>query len=96
MRKILAASVMTKLGKIWRSKSISQKTKLKLYRSNVISVPLYGAKCWNLTAGIERRLASFHQKCLRTILDIQWSNCISNEEILERADDEDLGKTIRR
>ena len=49
-----AASVTTKLGTMWKNKSISQKTKLKLYRSNVLSVLLYGAECWSLTAGIEK------------------------------------------
>ena len=49
-----AAPVMTKLGTMWKNKSISQKTKLKLYRSNVLSVLLYGAECWSLTAGIEK------------------------------------------
>ena len=87
---------MTKLGTIWKNKSISQKTKLKLYRSNVLSVLLYGAECLGLTAGIEKKLASFHQKCLRRILNIRWNSYISNEVVLERADDEDLTKTIRR
>ena len=91
-----AASVMTKLGTIWKNKSISQKPKLKLYRSNALSVLLYGAECWGLTAGIEKKLPSFHQKCLRRILNIQWNSYISNEVVLERADDEDLTKTIRR
>ena len=91
-----AASEMTKLGTIWKNKSISQKTKLKLYRSNILSVLLYGAECWGLTAGIEKKLASFHQKCLRRILNIRWNSYISNEVVLERADDEDLRKTIRR
>ena len=63
-----AASVLTvsnKLGTMWKNESISQKTKLKLYRSNVLSVLLYGGECWSLTAGIEKKLASLHQKCLR-------------------------------
>ena len=38
-----AASVVTKLGTIWKNKYISQKTKLKLYHTNVLSVHLYGA-----------------------------------------------------
>ena len=43
--------IRCRLGK---NKSISQKTKLKLYRSNVLSVLLYGAECWGQTAGIEK------------------------------------------
>ena len=78
-----AVSVVTKLGTIWKNKSISQKSKLKLFRSNVLTVLLYGAKCWGLTAGIEKKLASFHQKCLRQILNIRWNSYISNEVVLE-------------
>ena len=54
-----AASVMTKLGTMWKNKSIIQKTKQKLIRSDVLSVHLYGAECWSLTTGIEKKLASF-------------------------------------
>ena len=86
---------MPKLGTIWKNNSISQK-KLKFYLSYVLSVLLYGAECWRLTAGIEKKLASFHQKCLRRILNIRWNSYTSNEVVLERADDEDLTKTISR
>ena len=79
-------SVMTKLGTIlWKNTSISQKTKLKLYHTNVLSVLLYGAECWSLTARIEKKLASFHQKCLRRILSIRWNKYISNEVVLEKS-----------
>ena len=70
-----AASVMTKLGTIWKNTSICQNTKLKLYHTNVLSVLLYGAGCWSLTSGIEKKLAPFHQKCPRRILSIRRSNC---------------------
>ena len=86
-----AASVMTKLRTMWKNKSISQKAILKFYRSNVFSVLLYGAECWSLTAGMEKMLASFHQKCLRRLLSIRWNSYTSNEVVVE-----DLTKTIRR
>ena len=35
-----------KLKNIWKSKSISRNTKIKLYNSCVLSVLLYGAECW--------------------------------------------------
>ena len=66
-----AASVMTKLGTMWKNKSISQKTKLKLHSSNVLAVLLYEAECWSLTAGTEKKLASFHHKCLIRVLSIR-------------------------
>uniref|UniRef100_A0A3Q0RSH2 Reverse transcriptase domain-containing protein n=1 Tax=Amphilophus citrinellus TaxID=61819 RepID=A0A3Q0RSH2_AMPCI len=46
----IATSAMSGLSKIWRAKEISFKTKLKLYKSLVLSIFLYGCESWTLTA----------------------------------------------
>ena len=40
-----------KLSKIWKDSHIGSKTKLKICRSNVVSVLLYGSETWKVTIG---------------------------------------------
>src|SRR6218665_3151923 len=44
------------LGKMWKEKSISIATKMKLYYALVVPVLLYGSECWSLRKEDERRL----------------------------------------
>ena len=51
-----AKSSFVQLNKVWRSPNISEKTKIKIYNSNVLSVLLYGAECWRVTQRDSQRL----------------------------------------
>jgi len=51
-----AKSSFVQLNKVWRSPNISEKTKIKIYTSNVLSVLLYGAECWRVTQRDSQRL----------------------------------------
>ena len=55
-----------------------------VYQACVLSTLLYGSETWTTYAKQERRLNSFHQRCLRKILRIRWSDKVSNEEVLQR------------
>ena len=59
------------LSKIWNSNKIKRTTKLKLYKSLVLSVLLYGSETWKMTKGDERKLNTFQTKCLRRIMMIK-------------------------
>ena len=72
------------LTKIWNSHKIKRSTKLKLYKSLVLSVLLYGSETWKMTKGDKRKLNTFQTKCLRRIMKIKWQEHISNEELLIR------------
>ena len=80
-----AQAAFTALGKIWRTRDISQKTKLKLFNSNVKSVLMYGCETWNATKSCIRRVQVFINRCLRKILRIGWMDKITNEEVWRRA-----------
>ena len=69
------------LRPIWRSTGLSIHTKIRIFKSNILSVLLYGSECWKSTTSIERKLEVFQNKCLRRILKIYWPNTISNEEL---------------
>ena len=69
------------LQMLWRSSVYSQKTKLRLYQSNVLSVLLYGSECWRMTQQDTNRLSSFHNTCLRKILKVYWPDTISSTRL---------------
>jgi hypothetical protein len=47
----------------------------------VKSVLLYGCETWKTTNQITRRLQTFTNKCLRRIMNIKWTDKITNEEL---------------
>ena len=52
------------------NKAMRFPTKIKLYKSLVLSTLLYKCESWTLTAVLERRTQAFENKCSRRILDI--------------------------
>jgi hypothetical protein len=81
---------------IWRSKQYSTNTKLRLYKSNVLSVLLYGAETWKMTKSISHSLEVFQNRCLRRIFNIYWPNKISNEDLLKKANMQALTSEVQR
>ena len=84
------------LSKLWNSNKIKRTTKLKLYKSLVLSVLLYGSETWMMTKGDERKLDTFQTKCLRRIMKIKWQEHIRNEELLIRTKMEKLSTIIMK
>ena len=50
---------------VFLDKNLSQKTKRKVYDACVLSVLLYGAECWVLLRKQEKKLNTFHHRCIR-------------------------------
>ena len=72
---------------IWKTKMISKKTRIRIFKSNVLSVLLYAAESWKVTKvtkGICHMLEVFQNKCLRRIMYIFWPNKISKAELHKR------------
>jgi hypothetical protein len=51
---------------------------MNLFKSNVLSVLLYGSETWKMTKGDENLLDTFLHKCIRSILKIHWPEKITN------------------
>lgn len=83
-RTSLASAMVGKLNKIWRSNSISIKTKVKVYETIVIPVFLYGAECWRLRKTDERKIQSTEMGWLRKIMGVSRLQRIRNEAIREQ------------
>lgn len=58
------------LNPIWKIRTYSLKTKLRLLRTNVKTVLFYGCETWKVTANITNKLQVFVNKGLRKILRI--------------------------
>ncbi|KAF0026068.1 hypothetical protein F2P81_020805 [Scophthalmus maximus] len=91
-----AGAAFNILTKIWKTKNISLKTKLKIYNSNVKSVLLYGSERWKNTTTIISKLQTFMNHCLRRILGIFWPNTINNITLWERTNQEPIEIQIKR
>ena len=81
-----ASSSFGRLSKrVWKNHSLKLSTKIKVYRAVVIPTLMYGAETWTLYRRQVRLLERFHQRCLRSIMNIKWHDYISNEDVLEEA-----------
>ena len=80
-RLAIATSAMAKLNKIWKSREISIPTKIKLYRSLVLSILLYGCESWTMTAETTRRVQAFETKSFRRLLGISWRDRKTNDYV---------------
>ena len=70
---------------VWSNPMLTEKTKMAVYNTCVISTLLYGGETWTTYARQERRLNTFHMRSLRRILGISWQDKVPNTEVLSRA-----------
>ncbi len=81
-----ASIAMARLTKrVWNNSMLTTNTKMKVYQASVLSTLLYGSETWTMYTWQERRLNSFHLRCLRRILGITWQDRVPNTEVLAQA-----------
>src|SRR6218665_3144550 len=82
-RIVLACVAFGGLGKMWREKSISIATKMKLYDALLVPVLLYGSECWSLRKEDERRLLVAEMSWLKRIIGRSRREKVRNEQTRE-------------
>ncbi|BFY97740.1 hypothetical protein BsWGS_00780 [Bradybaena similaris] len=92
----LASSAFNKLTNIWRSKPISNQTKLRLFNSCIIPVLTYGCESWKSNKTLENKLNAFENKCLRRITNTSWRDFKTNKTLREETKQELVSTFIRR
>lgn len=92
----LAYNAFNKLNRIWASVNIRRETKLRLFRTNVKSVLLYGSESWKESKRCFAKLQTFHNKCLRIICRIFWPNKIANKDLWRLTNEEKIEATIKK
>ena len=80
-----AATVYGKLSKrVWNNPKLTIKTRVLVYQTCVLSTLLYGSETWTTYAKHERKLNTFHLRCLRKLLNIKWQDRVPNVEVLKK------------
>ncbi|VDO82532.1 unnamed protein product [Schistosoma margrebowiei] len=72
------------LKNIWNPKQLSTNITVRIFNTNVKAVLLYGAETWRTTTTTIKKVQVFINSCFRKILNIHWSDTISNSLLWER------------
>ena len=91
-----ARAAFSKLRNMWKSSQLKLKTKLKIFKSNVIAVLLYSCETWCMAERDATKLDVFLHKSPRRLMKIYWPIKISNEEIRNRANISTISEQIFR
>ena len=82
-----------KLHKIWTSNQLSRRTKLKIFKSNMISVQFQ--ETWKMNKWDEKPLDAFHNKYSRKITKKLWQVKMTNERVRELARMDKISTVIK-
>ena len=70
---------------VFQNKRFSVETKRRVYKAAVMSVLLYGSETWAIKAESVRRLTSFHNRCIRSMMGVtkhqQWRERITSRRL---------------
>ena len=59
-----ARAAFRKLKKVWVSNQYTRRTKIRIYKINVMAVLLNRSECWKVNKSDRQRLNVFHNRCL--------------------------------
>lgn len=71
--------------RVFDDHNIHVSTKIQVYDAIVMPTLLYGSETWTTYRRHLKALERFHQRCLRNILRIKWSDYRTNNSVLEEA-----------
>ena len=74
---------MTNLDSIFKSRDITLPTKLRLVKTMVFPVVMYGCESWTVKKAECRRIDAFELWCWRRLLRAPWAARRSNQSILK-------------
>ena len=95
-RIIKARHVFRTLTPISRSSALSLHNKIRIFNTNVTPLMLYGSETWRTTKTNRNKLQKFVNRCLCNILNIRWSEIISNKELWARTKQAPVGEDIKK
>ena len=74
---------MTNLDSILKSRYITLPTKVRLVKTMVFPVVMYGCESWTIKKAEHRRMYAFELWCWRRLLRVSWTARRSNQSILK-------------
>ena len=85
---LLGRKVMTNLDSILKSRDITLPTKVRLVKTIVFSVGMYGCESWTIKKAEHRRFDAFELWCWSRLLRVPWTARRSNQSILKEINPE--------
>ena len=79
----MARSATSKLTKIWKDRSISNATKLRLAKALIFPIATYAAETWTMKKADRKRIESFEMWVYRRILRVSWTEHRTNQSVLD-------------
>ena len=80
---LLGRKVMTNLDSILKSKDITLPTKVRLVKTMVFPVVMYGCESWTVKKAECRKIDAFELWCWRRLLRVSWTANRSNQSIIK-------------
>ena len=80
---LLGRKVMTNLDSTLKSRDITLPTKVRLVKSMVFPVVMYGCESWTIKKAEHRRIDAFELWCWGRFLRVPWTARRSNQSILK-------------
>ena len=81
-RLTLGRSAMDKLSTVWRDKSITTDTKVRLVNTLVFCIATYSCETWTIKMDDRKRINAFELWCWRRLLRIPWTVRRTNQSVL--------------
>ena len=81
--------------KVFKNHSLSKTTKLKVFRTCVMPVLLYGAETWAVTQDEVRKMKTFHLRSIRDILGFTLWDRRRNKELLKEANEQPIEEQMK-
>ena len=82
-RLLLGRKVMSNLDSIFKSRDITLPTKVRLVKTMVFPVVMYGCESWTVKKAERQRIDAFELWCWRRVLRVPWTAKRSNQSILK-------------
>ena len=82
-RLLLGRKVMTNLDSIFKSRDITLPTKVRLVKTMVFPVVMYGCENWTIKKAERRRIDTLELWCWRRLLRVPWTARRPNLSILK-------------
>ena len=80
---LLERKVMINLDSIFKSRHITLSTEVRLVKTMVFPVVMYGCESWTVKKAEHQRIDVFELWCWRRLLRVPWTSRRSNQSILK-------------
>ena len=80
---LLGMKIMTNLDSIFKGRDITLPTKVRLIKTTVFPVVMYGCESWTVKKAERQRIDAFELWCWRRFLRVPWTARKSNQSILK-------------